>query len=225
MSTLAERISVELRVLVGHPIVDCWRAANMQIFEFGPQTQIVNRKGEEVKIGELRLHVQCRWRLVDAEKIIFGSDDINYPADDSISLDEFDWDKQPAVLDRAQRRWFSEHQDSPQKVIAVRGDGYGGFQLQLDGGVELQAFPCGSRRGEYSESWRLLGHRADGSHFVVTGDGVEGEDVRVFGIHSDSRRRKTAAMPAAAPLTPTRFAIKMPRPRDGIPIPAFRRLG
>ncbi len=77
MSTLGERISVELHVLVGHPIVDCWRVANMQIFEFGPRTQIVNRKGEDVEIGEFRLHVQCRWRLVDAEKIIFGSDDIN----------------------------------------------------------------------------------------------------------------------------------------------------
>jgi hypothetical protein len=169
MSTLAERITAELRVLNGQPMGDCWRVANMQIFEFGPRVRIVNRKGQEVETGELRLHVQCRWRLVDPQRIIFGSDDINYPADESISLDEFDWDKYQAVLDIAQRRWFEEHQGSPLKVVAVRGDAYGGFQLQFEGGVALEALPCDSRRGEYSERWRLLGHRVDRSHFVVTG--------------------------------------------------------
>jgi hypothetical protein len=177
MSTLAKRITAELCVLINQPIGDCWRAANMQIFEFGPRVRIVNRKGEEVETSDLRLHVQCRWRLTDAEKVIFGTDDINYPADESISPKEFDWDEHRAALDVVQRRWFDQQRDSPQKVVAVRGDAYGGFQLQFEAGVALEAFPCDSRRGEYSERWRLLGHRADGSHFIVTGFGIEGEDI------------------------------------------------
>ena len=39
----------------------------MQIFEFGPLHVSLNRWGQEVETADLRLHIQCRWRLVDAE--------------------------------------------------------------------------------------------------------------------------------------------------------------
>ena len=80
------------------------------------------------------------------------------------------------MLDVTQRQWFERHRDVLPKVLDVRGDVYGGFQVELEGGFVLEAFPCDSARGEYSEHWRLLGHRADGPHFVVTGYGIEGED-------------------------------------------------
>jgi hypothetical protein len=175
MSALAARITAELRALIGQPMGGCWRAANMQIFEFGPRLRIVNRKGEDVETSDVCLHVQCRWRLVDVETIIFGSDDINYPADESVSLDEFDWDKHQSVLDAVQRQWFNQQRGSPLKVEDVRGDAYGGFKLEFEGGVALEAFPCDSRRSEYSEQWRIFGHRVNRSHFVVTSFGVEGE--------------------------------------------------
>src|SRR6266571_2122201 len=171
VSNLADRITAELRVLIGQPMSDCWRAINMQIFEFGQQRPTVNRKGQDIEVADLKLHVQCRWRLVDGATIVFGRDDLDYPADESISLDDFDWDKQKAVLDVTQRRWFESHKASPPKVTDVRGDAYGGFQIRLEGAFALEAFPCDSRRGEHSERWRLFGHRADGSHFVVQGYG------------------------------------------------------
>jgi hypothetical protein len=46
VTSLADRITAELRVLLGQPIGDCWRAANMQVFEFGPRHWITNRKGK-----------------------------------------------------------------------------------------------------------------------------------------------------------------------------------
>jgi hypothetical protein len=173
MSSLAERITEELRALLGQPIGDCWRGANMQIFGFGPRQWIVNRKGEEVEACEVRLHIQCRWRFVDSERILFARDDLNYPADENVLIEDFDWDQQESVLDATQRAWFAGHRDPPPQVGDVRGDAYGGFRIEFDGGFALECFPCDSRRGEYSERWRLFGHRADGSHFVITGDGIE----------------------------------------------------
>ena len=176
MEPLADRITSELRTLIGQPIGDCWRAANMQIFEFGARHQRQNRKGEVVEVSDLRLHIQCRWRFVDRHCILFGCDDLNYPADTTIPSEQFDWDKAESVLDAAQRGWFEKHRPSLPEVQEVQGDSFGGFRIALAGGFALECFPCDSRRGEYSEHWRLLGHRADGWHFVVTGDGVEVSD-------------------------------------------------
>jgi hypothetical protein len=175
MNGIAQRITAELRVLVGMPMSGCWRAADMQVFEFGPAKKHLNRRGEEVEGRDVRLHVQCRWRLVDGSRILFARDDLLRPANDDVPIDEFDWDKDDSALDVAQRKWFEDHRAASLKVAQVAGDAYGGCRIQLEGGLTLELFPCDSNRGEYSERWRLLGHRPDGSHFVVTGYGVEGE--------------------------------------------------
>lgn len=176
LMTLAERINTELGALLGQQFIECSRAANMQMFGFGPRHPKVNRRGEAIEVCQFALHIQCRWRLVDAAKIVFGSDDLHYPADDAIPWDEFDWDKNPSVLDVVQREWFAQRMLVPLKVVNVCGDKYGGFRVQLDGDFALEAFPCYSRRGENSEHWRLFGHRDDGSHFVITADGALGDD-------------------------------------------------
>jgi hypothetical protein len=173
MEALADRIRSELRVLTGQPISDCWRAANMQVFGFGKRRLTRNRKGEGVEVSDIRIHVQCRWRFVDHSSILFGRDDLNYPADERIPREDFDWDKEDSMLDVTQRAWFDRQRSSLPKVIGVDGDAFGGFKIHLEGGFLLEGFSCDSQRGEYSELWRLLGHREDGSHFVVTGYGVE----------------------------------------------------
>jgi hypothetical protein len=145
----------------------------MQVFEFGPRSQTRNRKDDLVEVSDIRLHIQCRWRFVDGRSILFGRDDLDRPADEAIPPEQFDWDKAESVLDVAQRQWFEKHRPLLPVVREVQGDSYGGFRIGLADGFALECFPCDSRRGEYSEHWRLLGHRADGSHFVITGDGVE----------------------------------------------------
>jgi hypothetical protein len=176
MSVLANRITAELAVLVGQPIGDCWRVSPIQIFEFGPRSRFLNRKGEETEVGEFEIHLQCRWRMVDPSKFLFGSDDAYYPADEDISILDFDSNIHESILRVAQRTWSAQWRDTLVHVVRVRGDAYGGFRIELERGFALEAFPCHLCRGEHSEHWRLLGHRQDGSHFVVTGYGVEGED-------------------------------------------------
>jgi len=149
----------------------------MQMFEFGPRSRNLNRKGEEVETGQFHLHIQCRWRMVDPSRILFGSGDLNYSADENLSLDDFDWDKHKSVLDVRHRAWFAQQCGIPVHVVNVSGDIYGGFRIELESGFALETFPCDSDRGEDSEYWRLFGHRPDGSHFVVTGCGVEVDSV------------------------------------------------
>jgi hypothetical protein len=175
VNTLAERITAELCALIGQPLTGCRRALNMQMFGFGPRHLTVNRRGEDVEVSKLGLHVQCPWRLVNGETIICGLGDLDYPGDPSIAREDFDWDKHTSLLDVAQRHWFASRLDSPPKVVSVHGGAFGGFRICLDCGVTLEAFPFDSRKDEYSERWRLFGHRTDGSHFVVTGYGIEGE--------------------------------------------------
>jgi hypothetical protein len=176
MDSLADRITAELSVLVGQPLGDGWRAADMQVFEFGPRRQIPNRSGGLVEVGAFAIHLQCRWRFVDGRSILFGRDDLSRPADESTPAEQFDASRGESALDVARRSWFDRHRPSPPVVLEARGDTYGGFRIALAGGYALECLPCDSRRGEYAEHWRLLGHRPDGSHFVVTGDGVEPDD-------------------------------------------------
>lgn len=170
MKGLAERISEALSVLIGKPIFDCWRVANMQIFEFGECQKILNRRGCEVEVADWKLHLQCRWRMVDGESIVFGNDDLYYPADEKLPWDEFDWDKQESVLDLRQQEWFAINRDKKRKVTDAIGDIYGGFQIKLEGGFRLEAFPCKSFQDEHCEQWRLF--ESESEHFVIDGDGV-----------------------------------------------------
>lgn len=174
----AERINAELSVLVGEPIVDCWRAGNMQVFEFGAQTRVLNRNGVEVEAGDLRLHVQCRWRFTDPTAILFGCDHRWAPAETTAPAEEFDTGQHPSLLERLVRSWLKERREPPCRVVDMATDPYGGFRMTLEGGCALEVFPCHSGQSEHSEHWRLIGPRSTGQHFVVTGEGIEIEHAR-----------------------------------------------
>ena len=61
---------------------------SMGIFKFGARVTRVNRKGEQVDVGEYGLHIECPWRIVGAEAIIVASEDRHYPEDE-----ESDWEE------------------------------------------------------------------------------------------------------------------------------------
>lgn len=172
MPPRAPAIYDELSTLIGQPLNDCWRAANMQIFEFGPRIEKTTRTGETVLRSKYSIHIQCQWRFVKPDRILFGRDDLHYGLDPTVSDEEFDWDKHESALDVKSREWFSSLQ-APPRVCHVEADNYGGFRLAFDNDVALECLPCESREGESGELWRLLGSREDGSHFVVGRGGIE----------------------------------------------------
>jgi len=146
----------------------------MQLLGFGPKEKRTNRRGEVVEVSKYGIHTQCKWRLVDSERIVTGSGDLYRPADESIPEEEFDWDKDDSVLDFKMMKWLAEYEEAPPLVVEARGDAYGGFCITLDNGQSFVTFPCESHwSDEEEEIWRLLGHRKDGRHFVVSDCGVE----------------------------------------------------
>lgn len=144
----------------------------MQVFGFGPLQRSTNRQGEDIESSQIRLHIQSRWRLVGRVGVLFGRDDLHRPADESLTENQFDWDQQESALDVRQRTWLSEHTESPLKVISTSGNRYGDLRIELEFGFAIETFCCDSNRSDYSEQWRLFGHRADGTHFVIRGQTV-----------------------------------------------------
>src|SRR4051812_48044105 len=137
MGNLADKITAALGILIEQPLSGCNRAADMHMFRFGPWRKRTNRKGELIDVTDHCLSVQCRWRLLDPDRILFGRDDLLYPADEAISLDDFDWDQQESRVDRLRREWFDQQQTVPPVVTSVQGDLYGGFRIELSGGFAL----------------------------------------------------------------------------------------
>lgn len=170
ISDIAEQITRELSFLVGEPLADCLRAADMHIFRFGQERQIRNRKNELARVAPFGLHVQCRWRLVRGATILFGRDDLSVPADSRISFDEFDHDLHESILEVRRREWMKS--TSTPIVESALGDAVGGFKIKLSSSLAIECFPCHAH-GQNLELWRFLGHRADRSHFVVRTDGIE----------------------------------------------------
>jgi hypothetical protein len=165
---LARRITTELQSLIGLPLTEFRHITGMTVVGFGSLRTKRNFKGEEVSVRDFSLHLQCRWRLTDAERIVFGVDDMFRPADPNVPYDEFDHDEGRSQLDLRWDEWMAVEQGK-RHVTSCAGDPFGGFLIELEGGFSLESFPCDSWRGEYSEQWRLLGPQR---HFVVNGRGV-----------------------------------------------------
>jgi hypothetical protein len=170
--TLQDRIIAALSVLAGLPLWGATRALNMEMFDFGDRRTQLNRRGQEVDVGDYALHIQYPWRIVSPDGIIVASEDRSYPEDEASDWEEFDSDS-PSRCEARMAAWLHEHSLAPLQVDRVETDSVGGFRLLLQLGFVLEAFPAHSRRGEYSEYWRFFRPSIEASHFVVTGHGVE----------------------------------------------------
>lgn len=169
------QIELALSSLVGLPLCDSGRAADMQMFDFGGThtsvSQFGPRKGQSAEVHDYSLHVQCSWRIRGPAGIVVGSTDLHYRnGEDAYSRDS-EWDWQVAGASRRDERLAAWLVGAPYQVLQVRADGVGGFSLELAHGFALDVFPDVSLDGEYSEHWRLL---RPGSHFVVSGSGLSG---------------------------------------------------
>jgi hypothetical protein len=170
--TLQDRITEALSAIIQFPLWGATRVMNMEMFDFGDRRTQLNRKGQEVDVGEYALHIQCPWRIVSPDGIIVASEDRKYPEEETANWQEFDSDS-PSRCEARMAVWLREHSSAPLRVERVECDRVGGFRLFLQLGFVLEVFPASSLRGEYSEYWRLFRPSMEASHFVVTGYGVE----------------------------------------------------
>lgn len=161
--------------LIGLKMSLARRAADMQIFQFGPTTG----RNNGGRVGLFALHIQCPWRLEGPGGIVTGYEDLSEPVspDDALKED-WDYEKDSNLRDRRLEELFGGLDEATRTiqndtnlltVEHVDADEVGGLMLGLSGGYRLVLFPTSSR----SEGWRLFVPGSDDPHFVVAGGRVE----------------------------------------------------
>ena len=146
------QIEQTLEVLIGLPLWDGRRAADLQSFHFGDRHTVVDRKGQPCEVGTYALHLQCAWRIVGPSGIVVASRDKFYPTGDrplEDAYDDFEWDKPGANrCDERMEAFFEQHSTAPLLVESVRADAVGGVWMRLGSDHMLEVFPDDSLEGE-----------------------------------------------------------------------------
>jgi hypothetical protein len=172
--SIRQQVESVIAPLVGKPLWDAGRAADLLWLAFGPRQTIKDFRGKPREVGEYALHVQCAWRFVQGEKVVAGNRDLYYPRGYRDQRDEFpkgfDWDVQGANrCDEMLAELFAggARQFVVQRVEARHA---GELALLLEDGITLQIFPNDSLVDEH---WRLFRPGSDEPHSVFTGQGFE----------------------------------------------------
>jgi len=172
--SLRQQIENVMSPLVGMPLWDAGRAADLLWLAFGQRQTISDFRGKPREVGQYALHVQCAWRFVQGEKVLAGNRDLYYPRGYKNQKEEFprqfNCDVQGA--NRCDEMLAELFAGGAQQYVIQRIEvGQAGeFALLLEGGLTLQIFPNDSLEGEH---WRLFRPGSDEQHTVYTGLGLE----------------------------------------------------
>lgn len=172
--SVRQEVESVMAPLVGIPLWDAGRAADLLWLAFGQRQTIPDFRGKPREVGEFALHVQCAWRFVQGEKVLAGNRDLYYPRGYTDAKQEipsgFNWDVQGANrCDQVLAELFARR--TKQFVVQrVKSGQAGELALLLEGGLTLQIFPNDSLDGEH---WRLFKPGSDEPHSVFTGQGLE----------------------------------------------------
>ena len=178
---MKQQIEETLRCLVGQPFWGAGRAADLLTFQFGPRQWRTNRRGQAHEVGTYALHVQCAWHLGQAGHILVASRDLYYePSDEHEKMshserEPYAWpEMNTSLLDERLFHFFQQCEKMPIFVQSLYADDFGSLTIALSEDHTLAVFPDDSLGEEY---WRFFGvGKTDSPHFVVTGQGIEGEE-------------------------------------------------
>jgi hypothetical protein len=164
-------IEQTLKLILGMPLLDSARAANMQIFNFGKLARRKNYKGQMVTAPEYALHVQCPWRIAGKDGIVTAYHDYYYPPG---SPDQeppgWEWDHTNRC-DELMSLFLSSQTKSPLIVRSVQADHLGGLRVAFIKRYVLDLFPDNSLLEEH---WRFFTpHGRRKRHSVVAGQGIQ----------------------------------------------------
>lgn len=171
---IRQQVESVISPLVGKPLWDAGRAADLLWLAFGPRQTIKGFRGKPKEVGEYALHVQCAWRFVQGEKVLAGNRDLYYPRGYRNQRDEypkdFNWDVQGA--NRCDEMLADLFAGGAKQFVVQRVEARqaGELALLLEGALTLQIFPNDSLDGEH---WRLFRPGSDEPHTVYTGLGFE----------------------------------------------------
>jgi hypothetical protein len=174
---IKDQIDAQLASLIGLPLSDASRAADMATFGFGSLIERQGRRGP-VQIPQYRLHIQETWRVTKAGAVLLGYGDYHYPPRGSaVTYHDFvEADEPRNRQDDLRDDWVS-HGAAAHTVVEASGSEAGDLAISFADGCQLATFANQASLGGNGddEFWRLLQpHAADDEpDFVVTARGVE----------------------------------------------------
>ena len=177
-----------LNLLIGLPLCIARRAGDMLVLHFGTIRDVITirkRDGKERKgtVGDFALHVQCAWRIEDANRIVTAISDLYYSAETGEHFNylpngEIENENKENLRDKKIGDLLQGYDPETRSytnatkllvVEAVDADKFGGAAISLSGGYRFVIFPASSN-GEY---WRLFQPATNEKHFVVKGSKSE----------------------------------------------------
>lgn len=170
---MQEKIREAALQLIGLPLWDAGRAADLTWFCFGARRWVRGFFGDLKEVGRFALHVQCAWRIVQGESVIVGHRDMYCPPGDGTKSPDappgFKWDTPGS--NRLDHRLKQLFQNPPGTLIVQRVEvgSAGALQIFFENEITLEIFPNDSFDEEH---WRLFGTGRDDPHFVVEGKGA-----------------------------------------------------
>lgn len=177
---MKQQVEDALQCLISLPFWGAGRITNLLTFQFGPRQLRADYHGKTHEVGTYALHVQCAWRITQAQHILVASGDRFYePGDDetmtSYEGEAYAWSKtEHTLLDERLLRFFLQCERAPIFVQAIQADEFGGLTILLSNDHMLTVFPEASFEAEH---WRFFQPaRQDLPHFVATSEGIEDPD-------------------------------------------------
>lgn len=155
-----------LSILVGSPLRQIGRAADLLWMHFGQWCEVPSRRGGTRQVGQWALHVQTDWRFVRESEIVMGISEMYHYADDG---SQFDWNKDgESRFDGIAVRLNQEFEAEMEIVTDVTCDDVGGFSLLLKSGLRFDVFPCVAFTSPDFEFWRFFEPATENDHYVVS---------------------------------------------------------
>ena len=165
-----------VKSIIGKGFFKIGRMSNILCFHFGKETSRHVRNGRLIKRGEIALHVQTYWRVIDtfAQTIILSANDFYLPNDEIEKSDEydslsFDWDEYGNNL-FDQKADLLEQTCSGAKVLDCRVKAYMDLDVVFSNGLCLEVISDNTRDDQ--EIWRILHLDKDLPHFVAFGNQI-----------------------------------------------------
>jgi hypothetical protein len=176
---MKQQIEATLQCLLGTSFWGAGRISTLLTFQFGVR-QLRTNHGKLHEVGTYALHVQCTWRLAQAQHILAASGDRAYEPDDEheqvirSEMEPYAWPQtETRLLDQRLSSFFQQCEKTPIFVQAIQADDLGGLTLILSDNHTFTVFPDDSLDEEY---WRFFEPGKELPHFVVTGQGIEDQD-------------------------------------------------
>jgi hypothetical protein len=172
-SSLRKEIESATAVLVHEALWSCRRTVDLFSFQFGDRKPTHTFRGDEVKVGNHAINVQCAWRITKSEVVVVGAADVYFPPSSYPDNAEkkFDWKRERTRADEKLEALF-ENERRQFRVLQIQVGTAGSLHILMEDDLTLDIMPDESSDDEH---WRLLVPIGGDFPLVISGNRLRGE--------------------------------------------------